>query len=49
MCGRVRICKSRKNIYSCKFCNNNYSFDEVRMPYYYQNYLYKKWKVNLLV
>ena len=23
----------QKNIYLCKFCNNNHSFDEVRIPY----------------
>ena len=33
MCGRIGIVNPEKNIYSCKFCNNNYSFDEVRMPY----------------
>jgi len=33
MCGRIGVVNPEKNIYSCKFCNNNYSFDEVRMPY----------------
>ena len=33
MCGRIGIVNPEKNIYSCKFCNNNYSFDEVRIPY----------------
>ena len=33
MCGRIGVVNPLKNIYSCKFCNNNYSFDEVRMPY----------------
>lgn len=33
MCGRIGVVNPQKNIYSCKFCNNNYSFDEVRMPY----------------
>ena len=33
MCGRIAVVNPQKNIYSCKFCNNNYSFDEVRMPY----------------
>ncbi len=33
MCGRIGIVNPEKNIYACKFCNNNYSFDEVRIPY----------------
>ena len=33
MCGRIGAVNPEKNIYSCTFCNNNYSFDEVRMPY----------------
>ena len=33
MCGRIGVVNPEKNIYSCTFCNNNYSFDEVRMPY----------------
>ena len=33
MCGRIGVVNPLKKIYSCKFCNNNYSFDEVRMPY----------------
>lgn len=33
MCGRIGVVNPEKNIYSCKFCNNNYSFDEVRVPY----------------
>ena len=33
MCGRIGIVNPNKNIYMCKFCNNNYSFDEVRIPY----------------
>ena len=33
MCGRIGIVNPEKNIYSCNFCNNNYSFDEVRIPY----------------
>ena len=33
MCGRIGIVNPQKNIYLCKFCNNNHSFDEVRIPY----------------
>ena len=33
MCGRIGAVNAERNIYSCKFCNNNHSFDEVRMPY----------------
>jgi len=33
MCGRISVANPEKNIFSCKFCNNNHHFDEVRMPY----------------
>jgi DNA-directed RNA polymerase II subunit RPB2 len=33
MCGRIAIVNPEKNIYKCNFCKNNYSFDEVRVPY----------------
>ena len=33
MCGRVAIANPQKNIFRCNFCNNDYEFDEVRIPY----------------
>ena len=33
MCGRIAIANPKKTIYNCFSCNNQYHFDEVRIPY----------------